>query len=117
LRRSLFRWKRDGEDEDCTGDFIPDDDAPAPAEAAAFSLLRKACGRARYADSGRKKCCAALRSSTTDARALSKKSQGILVKGAHTAVRSKSIAMLAIHRSNKLRTFWITKRRAFWDFG
>ena len=43
-------YKRQEEEDSHLGDFIPDDDAPAPAEAAAFSMLdvykrqRQSCG-------------------------------------------------------------------------
>ena len=46
-----------GEEEDShLGDFIPDDDAPAPAEAAAFTLMKEQLiGRAGYPDPPRGK--------------------------------------------------------------
>ena len=43
MHKSQFRFETPiGEEEDShLGDFIPDDDAPAPAEAAAYSLLKE----------------------------------------------------------------------------
>ena len=46
-----------GEEEDShLGDFIPDDDAPAPAEAAAFTMLKRTINRCiRYINIQEKK--------------------------------------------------------------
>ena len=81
-----------GEEEDShLGDFIPDEDAPAPAEAASHTLLREQLGDVlRYAyPAGGERCCVCASGLMTGARARLKRSARNSTSRVNVSARSR----------------------------
>jgi exonuclease VII large subunit len=87
-----------GEEEDShLGDFIPDDDAPAPAEAASHTLLREQLGEVLSTLTDReRRCCACASGWRTAAAARWRSRQGVFRHPrAHPADRGEGPAQAA----------------------